>query len=75
MVHEPTLRAKAAARGLRRVYFENFGVFLDACRAEDGFGDLAGAVGVRPSRPGDDPLSDDQFAVATLYAVVAFARE
>ena len=53
----------------------NFAAFLDdARRHNDGFAELAANVGVRPG-PGDaDALSDDQFAVASLYATIAFSR-
>ena len=75
VVHAPSLVAKAEARGLKLAYFGNFAAFLDdARRHNDGFAELAANVGVRPG-PGDaDALSDDQFAVASLYATIAFSR-
>ena len=65
---------KGAAR-LKLAYCGNFAAFLDdARRHNDGFAELAANVGVRPG-PGDaDALSDDQFAVASLYATIAFSR-
>ncbi len=76
-VHRPTLIARAAAKGLKCTLEARFDCFLDGERRRRGpaFLDLATSVGVRPKHANDDVLSDDQFAVASLYCVVAFSRE
>ena len=74
VVHGPSLIARAASKGLQMRYGANFAAFLDAARGDPGFADLAAAVGVRPASPREDALSDDQFAVAPPYAVVAFEK-
>ena len=77
VVHRPSLIARAAAKGLKCTLEARFDCFLDGERRRRGpaFLDLATTVGVRPKHGGDDVLSDDQFAVASLYCVVAFVRE
>ena len=67
--------ARAAAKGFKCTYSANFADFLDAARADAGFADLAAGVGVRPGSAREDALSDEQFAVASLYAVMAFEKE
>ena len=77
VVHLPSLIARAEAKGLKCTLEARFDRFLDGERRNRGaaFADLAAAIGVRPKHGNDEQVTDDQFAVTSLYTVVAFARE
>mmetsp|Transcript_12988 Transcript_12988/g.16232 ORF Transcript_12988/g.16232 Transcript_12988/m.16232 type:complete len:879 (-) Transcript_12988:876-3512(-) len=79
LIHTPTLQALAKQRGLSLMLAQPFPDFLVEAHTRDptAFSKLAADMGVRPKNTDNnkDPLSEDQFRVASLYAVLIFRRD